>query len=62
MATFLTIMSFPFWFLGAIFTVIGIAGKVTVRGLPYYGKYRWPIKLTVTAAGFVCFAIAYAMV
>ena len=62
MATFLAIMSFPFWFFGVFFTVIGIVGKVTVRGVPYYGKYRWSVKLTVTAAGLVCFAIAWAMI
>lgn len=62
MATFLAIMSFPFWFFGVFFTVIGIVGNVTVRGVPYYGKYRWPVKLVVTAAGLGCFAIAYAMV
>jgi len=51
-----------FGFFGVFFTVIGIVGKVTVRGVPYYGKYRWPVKLIVTAVGLGCFAIAYAMV
>ena len=62
MSTLLVIMSFPFWFFGAFFTFVGIAGNTTVNGVPYRGKYRWLIKLFVTWVGLICFAIAYAMV
>ena len=62
MSTLLAIMSLPFWFYGAVFTFVGIAGNTTVNGVAYRGKYRWLIKFIVTLVGLICFAIAYAMV
>ncbi len=62
MDTFLAILSFPFWCFGAVFVSVGIWGKVTAHGMPYYGTYYWPIKIGVTVVGFIFFAIAYALV
>lgn len=62
MDTFLTVISFPFWFVGAMFVIVGIFGTVTVNGVPYYGKHRLAIKAGVTALGFSSLAIAYGLV
>lgn len=58
----LTVLSFPFWFVASVFTIVGIFGTVKVNGMPYYGKYLLPIKVGITGIGFGFGAIAYAMI
>ena len=62
MDTFLTVISFPFWFIGAVCVITGIFGAVKVDGVPYRGEYRLPIKAGVTAMGLVSLAVAYSLV
>lgn len=57
----LTVLSFPFWFAAAVFTIVGIFGSVTVNGVPYRGKHFLLIKLVVTIVGLVFGLIAYGM-
>jgi hypothetical protein len=58
----LTVLSFPFWFIALVFTVVGIFGTVKVNGERYTGKYYFMIKVGVTTIGLVFGLIAYFMV
>jgi hypothetical protein len=58
----LTVLSFPFWFIALVFTVVGIFGTVKVKGERYTGKYYFLIKVGVTTIGLVFGLIAYFMV
>lgn len=58
----LTVLSFPFWFVAFVFTIVGIFGTVKVNGMPYYGKHRLAIKAGFTSIGLAFGAIAYAMI
>ena len=58
----LTILSFPFWFMSFVFTVVGIFGTVKLNGELYTGKYFLPIKAGCVLIGCVFGSIAYFMV
>jgi len=57
MATFLTVMSFPFWFFGIIFFVASITGKVKVNDAPASTAEH----VTTFFVSLILLAIAYSM-
>lgn len=62
MSTFLTVLSFPLWFFGALFLILSVFGKVTKNSVPVYGMQAMFVRFLFGCVGSVICGVAYVIV
>lgn len=61
MDIFLTVLSFPLWFSGFIFVVVGLFGTIKINGVPTYDQKQYTIRTAISILGVLFLIVAYAM-
>lgn len=62
MNTFLTVLSFPFWFLGVFITILGLFGKLTIHNRRPTFTEAVIFRLVLIVVGGLLLALAYWMI
>ena len=61
MDTLLTILSFPLWYIGAIFLIVAPFGTIKMNDVPMYDQRQYGLRFGLFLIGFFLCLAAYGM-